>query len=380
MFEGMACRPVPVSEVVTGSTPVVAFGDPRNASVATLGINPSWHEFLADDGSLLSGSKRRLATLTSLNAKDTALLDLDQARTVFEDCAAYFQPDRNPYRRWFDPLDQVLRAAFGVSYYAGTACHLDLVQWATTPVWSELSRSTKGVLVREGLPYLRQLLSLGNIRIVLLNGRQVIEQIKASRLFELEVCGNLAVNARRTCWLYRGVRGSVMCIGWSSNLQSSWGIRVSFRARLSAMLPNVRRHATSQVGEPRALSTREPVDGVGRLIKGTRAENKRELLDVLQAWLIASNAPAIGTGRGQQPWVFIGLAGGRTAVLNADTKRAAVEEYVRDAQARGADAPWHILPNRRNGKLNKLSFRADGRPTPGWYCYLTEPASSRCEA
>jgi hypothetical protein len=189
----MACRPVPVSEVVTGSTPVVAFGDPRNASVATLGINPSWHEFLADDGSLLSGSKRRLATLTSLNAKDTALLDLNQARTVFEDCAAYFQPDRNPYRRWFDPLDQVLRAAFGVSYYAGTECHLDLVQWATTPVWSELSRSTKGVLVREGLPYLRRLLSLGSIRIVLLNGRQVIEQIKASRLFELEVCGNLAV-------------------------------------------------------------------------------------------------------------------------------------------------------------------------------------------
>jgi hypothetical protein len=76
MFEDMACRPVPVSEVVTGSTPVVAFGDPRNASVATLGINPSWHEFLAEDGSLLSGSKRRLATLTSLNAKDTALLDL----------------------------------------------------------------------------------------------------------------------------------------------------------------------------------------------------------------------------------------------------------------------------------------------------------------
>jgi hypothetical protein len=82
MFEDMARRPVPVAEVVTGSSPVVAFGDPRNASVATLGINPSWHEFLADDGSLFSGSKRRLATLTSLNAKDTALLDLDQARTV----------------------------------------------------------------------------------------------------------------------------------------------------------------------------------------------------------------------------------------------------------------------------------------------------------
>jgi hypothetical protein len=97
----------------------------------------------------------------------------------------------------------------------------------------------------------------------------------------------------------------------------------------------------------------------------------------LQAWLIASDAPTVGTGRGQQPWMFINLGGGWTAVLNADTKRAAVDEYVRDVQARGADAPWNILPNQRNGKLNKLGFRVDGKSTPGWYCYLTEPAPRR---
>ena len=35
---------------------------------------------------------------------------------------------RNSYRRWFDPLDRVLRASVGASYYERGACHLDLVQ------------------------------------------------------------------------------------------------------------------------------------------------------------------------------------------------------------------------------------------------------------
>jgi hypothetical protein len=55
MFEEMVGRPAPVPEVVPGSTPVIAFGDPLTATVATLGINPSWRKFLTDDGSLLCG-------------------------------------------------------------------------------------------------------------------------------------------------------------------------------------------------------------------------------------------------------------------------------------------------------------------------------------
>jgi hypothetical protein len=100
---------------------------------------------------------------------------------------------------------------------------------------------------------LRQLLTLGNIRIVLLNGRQVIEQVRASGLFELQTSGNLAVDIRRKCWLYRGEGGSVTCIGWSTNLQGNWGIGVNFRERLGAILPNIRRRATPEVDEPRSL-------------------------------------------------------------------------------------------------------------------------------
>jgi hypothetical protein len=94
MLETMVCRRVPVTEVVTGSTPVVAFGDPLAAKVATLGINPSWREFLADDGTLLRGPTRRLSTLVSLNADSTTSLRPDQVKTVIAECAAYFRPEQ----------------------------------------------------------------------------------------------------------------------------------------------------------------------------------------------------------------------------------------------------------------------------------------------
>ena len=55
--------------VVAGSTPVVSFGDPVDAPVATLGINPSSSEFLDSSGALLDGAERRLATLASLGVE-----------------------------------------------------------------------------------------------------------------------------------------------------------------------------------------------------------------------------------------------------------------------------------------------------------------------
>jgi hypothetical protein len=134
---------VPAAEVVCGTTPVLSFGDLRHAEVATLGINPSWREFV-EDGRLLAGPHRRLATLESLGAQSTSLLTQQHVLTVVEACASYFH--RNPYRRWFDPLDKILQAALGVSYYGGRACHLDLVQWATDPVWGELDDRVKAAL------------------------------------------------------------------------------------------------------------------------------------------------------------------------------------------------------------------------------------------
>ena len=64
-------RPIPAnSYVVPGSTPVVAFGNARTATVATLGLNPSWREFLDRFGNELGENDRRLATHGVLGISD----------------------------------------------------------------------------------------------------------------------------------------------------------------------------------------------------------------------------------------------------------------------------------------------------------------------
>jgi hypothetical protein len=174
--------------VVPGSTPVVAFGDPTRAEVATLGINPSRVEFTAG-GLMLSGIDRRLATLDSLGARSLERLSDAQVVEVVGDCAAYFS--RNPYRAWFDPLDELLRAGTGGSYYDGTACHLDLVQWATDPVWGRITdRTVRQALLDDGVPHLRVQLAYGNVRLVVLNGRQVVTQVQRTGLAALAQVGN----------------------------------------------------------------------------------------------------------------------------------------------------------------------------------------------
>jgi hypothetical protein len=56
-------RPAPAAaNIVARSSPVLSFGDPLTADVATLAINPSRKEFYSTAGELLAGAKRRLAT------------------------------------------------------------------------------------------------------------------------------------------------------------------------------------------------------------------------------------------------------------------------------------------------------------------------------
>jgi hypothetical protein len=59
-------RPLARVRVLPGSTPVVAFGDVRKATVATLGLNPSKYAFLDHRGDEREGGERRLETLKSL--------------------------------------------------------------------------------------------------------------------------------------------------------------------------------------------------------------------------------------------------------------------------------------------------------------------------
>jgi hypothetical protein len=211
-------QPPPGVPIVPGSTPVIAFGDARKARVATLGWNPSKQEFLAADGREIVGKQRRLETLASVKEIDLARSSEQSVASVFDACNNYFH--RNPYR-WFNSLEKVLKHT-GASYYDGSACHLDLVQWATNPVWGKLSQAQQQALLNTDVPFLKQQLSQENIEILLLNGKGIVD---ASRdLLQLRLAeSTIAGHPRLRLFSGRGIRGPFV-IGWNINLQSSFGV------------------------------------------------------------------------------------------------------------------------------------------------------------
>lgn len=358
--------PPPRAPVVPGSTPVVAFGDPLSAEVATLGINPSAREFM-EGGRLLAGGERRLATLQSLAARSVDQLTDDQVATVLHDCATYFE--RRPYRRWFDRLDELLRVGADASYYDGSACHLDLVQWATNPTWGKIAdRGVRRALLADGTPHLRVLLAQGNVRLVLLNGRQVIDQVRALGLADLEEVGRLPLG-QGTCRLYKGTGGGIRWAGWSTNLQSSRGVSGAFKEALGAWLAGICAPPAERRVSPIPAVSPE-LDADGHLPRGLRVTGKAALVDVVRRWLAESRAQTIGdVGTfGGRPWLFVDL-GAHEVALNADTKRTAVEAFVNESGPE-PDRPWRVVSNRRGG-INKVDPGPGPGVLPGWYAYLT---------
>lgn len=220
--------PVPAdSRVIPGTTPVVAFGDVSQARVATLGINPSRVEFLDQQRKERIASDRRLATHRSLGVSDLVKAPAAAIHQVLGDCNGYFQ--RNPYRRWFDQLEPVLKAC-GASYYDGTACHLDLVQWATDLAWSNLPTEVQRRLLRNDAPFLLEQLTNENIEILLLNGRTVVSATSK----EMNTTFNEFGLAHQDTRLFAGmVRDRIQVVGWSQNLQSSRGVTRKLKKALA---------------------------------------------------------------------------------------------------------------------------------------------------
>jgi hypothetical protein len=211
--------------VIHGSTPVVSFGHPLRAKVATLGINPSTREFLAADGSLLTGGRRRLATLASLGVENYESIDTALAAEIVEDCATYF--DREPYG-WFDALDRILCDSLAVSYFKATACHLDLVQWATDQVWGRLNDQVRGSLLADDRSFLIRQLQNEQYRVILVNGRTAMDWVQRAGLVKWREIRRLAGPPPTVVYLSSGQ--SATFIGWSCNLQSQPGAKRHSRA------------------------------------------------------------------------------------------------------------------------------------------------------
>ncbi len=194
--------------VVPNTPPVVSFGNAHTARIATLGLNPSYIEF--EDGYVAAGYG------DLLHAPDPAI------REILQDQYGYFQ--RKQYR-WFKPLETILNESHA-SYKDGSAASLDLVQWATKPVWSKLSVSVKRKLLHEDVPFLRQQLQTENFLILLVNGSGVSKVLQLNfhlKLFLADtVSGIPGTKNVQDTWVYSGRLFDRICvIAWDINLQGT---------------------------------------------------------------------------------------------------------------------------------------------------------------
>lgn len=228
-------RPAPQGlPVVPGSTPVISFGNFLTARVATLGLNPSSREFLDSKDLELTGPLRRLATSTSLGIGNANSVPATAAQQVIDDCFAYFS--RQPYRAWFNRLEPILQT-LGTSYYSDTACHLDLAHWATSPAWGGLNKHHHDQLLADGIPFLRQQLQSENLQCLLLNGSGVIGQFANAfglRFQEIEIIHGASLHPARI--LKGQINDRLQVFGWSTNIQSSRGVKRELPSRIAEMI------------------------------------------------------------------------------------------------------------------------------------------------
>lgn len=205
--------------IVRGSAPVTSFGDPRSARVASVGINPSVSEFCSSKKGkpLLEPAKKRFVDLETLGLGEHDVLTEEQALRVAESCDRYF--DVNPYWSWFSPMQTYVMDPLGVSYKSRTAVHLDLVQWATDPVWSRIaSPAVQDRLVDDDLPFLRALIAQGGYDLIVLNGRTVVETFRRFGMFEVEHEEKRVLGGTTRTTLLTGTVGGRRALGWTLNV------------------------------------------------------------------------------------------------------------------------------------------------------------------
>lgn len=232
------------NDVLGWACPVPFFGEIAIAKVATVGINPSNREFVDKAGTELAEKARRLPTLSSLGRASWDDATGDDIRSIALGCRRYFHA--NPYRQWFDVLDRMLCAG-GASYYDSTACHLDLVAYATSTKWGILPSEVRDDLVRRGRSTIAELIRDSAVDVLVLNGRAVVSefvQFADACLVARPVdswtlprssgagVGGIAyegvIDAIGEVTLDRSIR----VIGYNHNLQSSFGVTTQVMQRI----------------------------------------------------------------------------------------------------------------------------------------------------
>jgi len=225
-------------DIITWGSPVPSFGNLSISRLATLGLNPSNKEFLDDAGSELSGFERRFHTLNSLGITDWDEATFDHYQSILNLCNEYFS--RNPYDAWFKRLDYLISGT-ALSYYfpSSEACHLDLIPFATSTKWGELSNWQRSTLLNRYSDLLGALLKNSKIKVLVLNGKSVIDNfLKISNAeIEVERMQDWDLPRKESTavpgYAYKGyvtnvggidLNNNVHIFGFNHNIQSSYGV------------------------------------------------------------------------------------------------------------------------------------------------------------
>lgn len=238
-----------MSQVLEWGCPVPFFGDYSSASVATVGINPSNREFVNVFGAELSDSERRLPTLSSLGRSSWAEVSGEQLVEIVNACRLYFTA--NPYVRWFQVLERLLS---GTATFYGTnpsACHLDLIPYATEGKWGTLPPKERRALLNGSQDSLGLILRDSGIRTLILNGASVVREFDRllDRPLSAEAMEGWALPRRSgpeiPGYAYTGTVNklggvelprTVRVFGYNHNLQSSFGVTAEVVQKISLWL------------------------------------------------------------------------------------------------------------------------------------------------
>lgn len=199
--------------VPKGSVPAIAEGHFTSARIATVGINPhgSWN--------------REDFSPRQSPAMGRGYLNEHFLNRVWEEKTRYFERNTHRYFTALQPILNACGATYGGNYgsdWPELACSLDLVQWPTDPLWSELPRKcsadAQGKLLADGAAFFEKILKKNeNIELLLGNGKTVVDQFQ--RTFDVRF-DNWKVDdlgAR----IYRGDLLGRRFIGWSAFLSNS---------------------------------------------------------------------------------------------------------------------------------------------------------------
>jgi hypothetical protein len=218
-------KPANLKYIVEKSTPVVCFGDITKAKVITIGINPSSSEFtkiVNQERILLTGAERRLSDLESLEAPTTESLRSDQIERVWLDCLNYF--DGPYYEKWFSKMQETILTPLQANYVGRTAAHIDLIQWATDPLWKEMLEIDPIAAqehLAEDLPFLEQQVEESEAKVFFLSGSPVIDAMRDK--FQLQDAGKTQVAGKRgQNKLYLGKWKDALVLGSTMNISDSY--------------------------------------------------------------------------------------------------------------------------------------------------------------